>query len=167
MILATSCSPDGRFLVFQRGDLRHFDLWMLSLYGEHKASPLFDERDVTRTYPQISPDGRLLAYTSDESGREEIYVQPFPAFDHKWRVSVGGGKEPRWSSDSHQLFFRHGDKMMASDIQVKSTFKAGPAHLLFEGPYARSDYWTNYDLAVDGQRFVMLKEEDETRGNQV
>jgi eukaryotic-like serine/threonine-protein kinase len=166
MILATSCSPDGRFLIFQRGDLRHFDLWVLSLSGERKASPLL-ESDFTRTYPQISPDGRRLAYTSDESGREEVYVQPFPALDHKWLVSVGGGEEPRWSSDGHQLFFRRGDRMMAVDVQTKSTFKAERAHLLFEGSYARSNIWTNYDVAVDGQRFVMLKQEDEARANQV
>jgi eukaryotic-like serine/threonine-protein kinase len=167
IILATSCSRDGRFLIFQRGDQRRFDLWVLSLSGEHKASPLFDESAITRTHPQISPDGRRLAYTSDESGREEVYVQPFPALGDKWRISVGGGKEPRWSSDGHQLFFRHGDRMMAADVQNKSTAKTQRPHLLFEGPYARSDYWTNYDVASDGQRFVMLKEENEARPNQV
>ncbi len=167
IILATSCSPDGSFLVFQRGDQRHFDLWMLSLSGEHKASPLFDESEVTRTYPQISPDGRRLAYTSDESGREEVYVQPFPALGDKWRVSVEGGEEPHWSSDGHQLFFRHGDKILAVDVHTKSALKAERTHLLFEGPYARSDFWTNYDLAADGQRFLMLKEEDEARANPV
>ena len=167
IILATSCSPDGRFLIFQRGDQRRFDLWMLRLSGEHKASPLFDESDITRTYPQISPDGHRLAYTSDESGREEIYVQPFPALGRKWRVSVEGGEEPRWSSDGRQLFFRHGNKMMAVDVQTKSTSKAERSHLLFEGPFARSDFWTTYDVAVDGQRFAMLKEEDEARANTV
>ena len=168
VILATSCSSDGSFLIFQRGDQRRFDLWVLSLSGsEHKSSPLFEESEVSRTHPQISPDGRRLAYTSDESGREEIYVQPFPALDHKWRVSGGGGKEPRWSSDGHQLFFRQGDKMMAVEVQTKATFKAERPQLMFEGPYAQSDFWTNYDVAVDGQRFVMLKTEDETRTNQV
>jgi Tol biopolymer transport system component/DNA-binding winged helix-turn-helix (wHTH) protein len=167
MILATACSPDGRFLIFQRGDQRRFDLWMLSLSSEHKASSLFDKSDITRTYPQISPDGRRLAYTSDESGHDEIYVQPFPALGDKWQVSVGGGKEPRWSSDGHQLFFRQGDRMMAVDVQTKSTLKAERAHLLFEGSYARSGFWTNYDVAADGQRFVMLREEDEARANSV
>ena len=167
IIFATSCSPDGRFLIFQRGDLRHFDLWVLTLFGEHKASPLFDESEVTRTYPQISPDGRQLAYTSDETGREEVYVQPFPVRGDKQQVSVGGGEEPRWSSDGRQLFFRHGDRLMAVDVPTKATFKLEGAHLLFEGPYARSDFWTNYDVAVDGHRFVMLKEEDEARTTQV
>ena len=112
MILATSCSPDGRFVVFQRGDIRHFDFWVLNLSGEHKASPL-PESGFDKAAPQISPDGRWLAYASDESGRPEVYVQSFPALDHKWRISLGGGEEPRWSRDGRQLFFRHGDKMMA------------------------------------------------------
>jgi Tol biopolymer transport system component/DNA-binding winged helix-turn-helix (wHTH) protein len=167
IIFATSCSPDGRFLIFQRGDQRRFDLWVLRLSGEHKASPLFDESEVSRTYPQISADGRRLAYTSDESGREEVYVQLFPARGDKRQVSVGGGEEPRWSTDGRQLFFRHGDRLMAVDVSTKTTSKPQPAHLLFEGPYARSDFWTNYDVAVDGQRFVMLKEDDEARTTQV
>jgi len=176
MILATSCSPDGRFLVFQQGDLRHFNLWVLSLSGEHKASPLLEsgftrtyplEGGFTTAYPQISPDGRHLAYTSDESGRPEVYVQPFPELGEKWLVSVGGGGEPRWSRDGRQLFYRQSDKMMAIDIQAESMVKVRSPRLLFEGVYARSNLWTNYDVAVDGQRFVMLKQEDEAQAKQV
>ena len=175
-IMATSCSPDGRLLVFQQGDLRHFNLWVLSLSGEHKASPLLEsgftrtypvEGGFTREYPQISPDGRRLAYTSDESGRSEVYVQPFPALGDKWLVSAGGGAEPRWSRDGRQLFYRQGNRMMVVDMQTKSAFKVRAPRLLFEGPYARSNFWTNYDVAADGQRFVMLKEEDEARANQM
>jgi Tol biopolymer transport system component/DNA-binding winged helix-turn-helix (wHTH) protein len=167
IILATSCSPDGRFLIFQRGDERRFDLWMLRLSGEHKASPLFDESEVTRTYPQISPDGHRLAYTSDESGHPEVYVQPVPARGDKWLVSVGGGEEARWSRDGRQLFYRQGDRMMAVEVPTKSTFKARSPRLLFVGRYARSDFWTNYDVAADGQRLVMLKDDDEARANQL
>jgi eukaryotic-like serine/threonine-protein kinase len=176
IIVATSCSPDGRFLVFQQGDLRHFNLWVLSLSGEHKASPLLEsgftrtyplEGGFSRSYPQISPDGRRIAYASDESGRPEVYVQPFPILGDKWLVSVGGGEEPRWSRDGRQLFYRQGDKMMAIDIQAESMIKARSRRLLFEGPYAHSSFWTNYDVAADGQHFVMLKEEDEARANRV
>jgi Tol biopolymer transport system component len=175
-IMATSCSPDGRLLVFQLGDMRHFNLWVLSLSGEHKASPLLEsgftrtypvEGGFTREYPQISPDGRRLAYTSDESGRSEVYVQPFPALGDKTLVSAGGGAEPRWSRDGRQLFYRQGNRMMVVDMQTKSTFKVRAPRLLFEGPYARSNFWTNYDVAANGQRFVMLKEEDEARANQM
>jgi len=176
MILATSCSPDGRFLVFQQGDQRHFNLWLLSLSGEHKASPLLEngftrtyplEGGFTRAYPQISPDGRRLAYTSDESGRPEVYVQPFPQLGEKWLVSVEGGGEPRWSRDGRQLFYRQSDKMIAIDIQAESMAKVRSPRVLFEGVYARSNLWTNYDVAADGQRFVMLKQEDEAQAYQV
>ncbi len=165
-ILATSCSPDGRFLVFQRGDMRHFDLWIISLSGQHKASPLLED-GFNRTYPQISPDGRRLAYTSDESGRSEVYVQSFPVLGDKRLVSFGGGEEARWSRDGRQLFYRLGEKMMAVDMQTNPTFKARAPRLLFEGHYARSNFWTNYDVSADGQRFMMLKEENEARANQV
>jgi Tol biopolymer transport system component/DNA-binding winged helix-turn-helix (wHTH) protein len=174
-IMAMSCSPDGRLLVFQQGDLRHFNLWVLSLAGEHKASPLLEsgftrtypvEGGFTRAYPQISPDGRWLAYSSDESGRSEIYVQPFPKLDGKWLISAGGGEEARWSKDGHQLFYRQGERMMAVDMTT-ATAKAHAPRLLFAAPYARSSFWTNYDVSADGRRFVMLKEEDEARPNQV
>jgi eukaryotic-like serine/threonine-protein kinase len=174
-IMAMSCSPDGRLLVFQQGDLRHFNLWVLSLSGEHKASPLLEsgftwtypvEGGFTRAYPQISPDGRWVAYSSDESGRSEVYVQPFPKLGGKWLISAGGGEEARWSKDGHQLFYRQGERMMAVDM-TKATAKTRAARLLFAAPYARSSFWTNYDVSADGQRFVMLKEEDEARPNQV
>jgi Tol biopolymer transport system component/DNA-binding winged helix-turn-helix (wHTH) protein len=166
MILATSCSPDGRFLVFQRGDMRDFHLWVLNLSGDHKISQL-PMGNSTNTYPQISPDGRRLAYTSDESGRREVYVQSFPKLGDKWQVSAGGGEEARWSKDGHQLFYRQGGRMIAVDMQAKATARGHAPRILFEGPYTRSSFWTNYDLAADGQRFVMLKEEDEARSNQV
>ena len=154
---------------------RHFNLWLLSLSGEHKASPLLEsgftrtyplEGGFTRAYPQISPDGHRLAYTSDESGRPEVYVQPFPALGEKWLVSAGGGEEARWSKDGRQLFYRQGDKMMAVDIQTNSIGKQRSPRLLFVGVYARSNFWTNYDVA-DGHRFMMLKQEDEARAKQV
>jgi hypothetical protein len=93
-------------------------------------------------------------------------VQPFPALGEKWLVSAGGGEEARWSKDGRQLFYRQGDKMMAVDIQTNSIVKQRSPRLLFAGVYARSNFWTNYDVA-DGHRFMMLKQEDEARAKQV
>lgn len=166
MILGTSASPDGRFLVFQRGDLRNFDLWSFNLSGDHSISPLLTTT-FTTTYPQISPDGRQLAYTSDESGRLEVYVQSFPKLGGKALISVGGGEEPRWSRDGRQIFYRQGDRMMVVDGPFRSTAKARSPHVLFQTSYARSDFWTSYDVSADGQRFLVMKDEDETRANQV
>jgi Tol biopolymer transport system component/DNA-binding winged helix-turn-helix (wHTH) protein len=165
MILSTSCSPDGRFLVFQRGDTRDFDLWVLNLAGDHKISPLLMTSFMTR-YPQISPDGRHLAYTSDESGRAEIYVQSFPTLGDKHLISNAGGEESRWSRDGRQLFYRQGNKMMAVDMQTGTPLKGRAPRFLFEGTFSRSGFWTNYDVAADGQRFLMLKEVDEARASQ-
>jgi Tol biopolymer transport system component/DNA-binding winged helix-turn-helix (wHTH) protein len=166
MVLSPSCSPDCRFLVFQRGDPRDFDLWVLNLSGDRKISPLLASNS-TITYPQISPDGRRLAYTSDESGRTEVYVESFPKLGDKSLVSTGGGEEPQWSKNGRQLFYRQRDKMMVADLETKLTPKAPPSRVVFEGQYAHSSFWTNYDLAGDGQRFLMLKEEDPARANQV
>ncbi|HWZ83754.1 MAG TPA: winged helix-turn-helix domain-containing protein [Terriglobales bacterium] len=166
MILSMSCSPDGRFLVFQRGDPRGFELWVLNLAGNHKISPLPTTGFDTQ-YPQISPDGRRLAYTSDESGRPEVYVQAFPKLSDKSLISLGGGEEPRWSRNGRQLFYRQHDKMMIVDMGTMLTRKGRVPQLMFEGRYARSSLWTNYDMAADGQRFLMLQEEDDSRANQV
>ena len=164
-ILSISCSPDGRFLAFQRGDERDFDLWLLNLTGDHKTSPLLVS-DYHTMFPQISPDGRHIAYTSDESGRAEIYVQSFPALGNKQLVSVDGGEEAHWSRDGRQLFYRQGDKMMAVDMQAGSPIQEHAPRLLFEGTFPRSSFWTNYDVSRDGQRFLMLKEIDEARVSQ-
>jgi WD40-like Beta Propeller Repeat len=109
----------------------------LSLVGieplrDHKISQL-PIGNSTNTYPQISPDGRRLAYTSDESGRPEVYVQSFPKLGGKWQVSAGGGGEARWSKDGHQLFYRQGGRMIAVDLQAKSTARGHAPRLLFEG----------------------------------
>jgi hypothetical protein len=109
---------------------------------------------------QISPDGRWLAYDSDESGRDEIFIQPFPGLGGKWQVSTVGGTEPRWSRDGRQLFYRNANKMMSVEINAKEGFSASGPRLVFEEPYAPSRTEASaYDVAPDGQHFVMLKEE--------
>jgi Tol biopolymer transport system component len=130
--------------------------------GDHKeeqflATP-FDEGA-----PQFSPDGRWLAYVSNESGRYEIYVQPYPGPGGKWQISTEGGTEPVWNPNGRELFYRSGDKMMAVDVATQPSFTVGKAHVLFEGPYQPS--WTsaqNYDVSPDGQRFLMLKPVEST-----
>jgi serine/threonine-protein kinase len=106
--------------------------------------------------PRFSPDGRWLAYQSNESGGNDVYVQPFPGPGGKWQISAGGGFEPIWSRNGRELFYRIGDKMMAVDIETTPTFRAGTPRMLFEQPgYSSSS--RQYDVAPDGQRFLMLK----------
>ena len=106
----------------------------------------------------FSPDGRWLAYVSDESGRYEVYVQPYPGPGGKWQISTGGGKEPLWARDGRELFYRNGEQMMAVEITTEPTFSAGTPRLLFEGTYLSGTvFLAYYDVSPDGQRFLMVQ----------
>jgi serine/threonine-protein kinase len=110
--------------------------------------------------PQFSPDGHWLAYASDESGRREIYVQPYPGPGGKWQISLDGGTEPLWNRNGRELFYRDADKMMAVDIGTQPGFALGKPRQLFEGQYLKNGATyarPNYDVSPDGQRFLMLK----------
>jgi serine/threonine-protein kinase len=155
----TSWSPDGRQLVYTEEDLRTgFDLWVLTLDG--RRTPFlrtpFDERGAT-----FSRDGRWLAYTSNESSRDEIYVRPFPGPGQKWQISTEGGSDPVWARNGRDLFYRSGDKMMAVAISTTPTFQAQKPRVLFEGEYERPDPLTSYDVAPDG-RFAMVRGETQS-----
>jgi len=95
-------SPDGKFLLFFTGNALSptgNDLWILPLSGDAKPKP-FVQTEFNETYGSFSPDGRWVAYTSAESGRNEIYVVPFPGPGGKWQISQSGGQYPRWRRDS-------------------------------------------------------------------
>jgi serine/threonine-protein kinase len=117
--------------------------------------------------PQLSPDGRWLAYAADDdSGRREIYVQPYPGLGGKFQISTDGGNEPQWSRDGRELFYRSGNKMIAVAIATEGGFVAGKPRQLFEGNYITTlAGWVraNYDVSPDGQRFLMLKRVDQGR----
>ena len=114
---------------------------------------------------RFSPDGRWVAYRSDESGQLEIFVQRFPGPGPKWQVSTEGGSEPRWSRSGRELFYRQddkvnrqNDKMMVVDVETAPTFRAGRPRVLFEGQFY--DFGINcYDVSPDGSRFIMIKED--------
>ena len=117
---ATAWSSDGRYLIYQeRNTKTQFDIWVLPLYGDRKPAPLL-ATPFSETQAQLSPDGRWLAYASDESGTSEVYVQPFPSSGGKWQISSGGGRQPRWRHDGKELFFltAGGGELMGTDIQV-------------------------------------------------
>jgi Tol biopolymer transport system component len=100
----------------------------------------------------LSPDGGWLAYESTESGRYEVYVQPYPGPAGWVQVSTDGGEGPLWAANGRELFYRNGDKLMAVPIEMKPSFKAGNPRVLFEGPYFLSGQ--DFDVSPDGGRYL-------------
>ena len=112
---------------------------------------------------EVSPDGRWLAYESNESGRNEIYVRPFPNVDAgKRQVSTNGGSEPLWARNGQELFYESMGALMRVPVKMASTFEAGTPRKLFDGPYLfhppGGGLGRMYDVSVDGERFLMVKE---------
>jgi eukaryotic-like serine/threonine-protein kinase len=154
----SSWSADGKAMVFEdyREATQLASIGMLSIEGDRKWKPLLQD-EYTQANPQISPDGRWMAYFSMESGKAEIYVRPFPKVNSgKWQVSFGGGQEPRWSPDGRELFYRNGDAMMAVAVETAPTFKAGLPKELFRGNYS-SYYGHSWDIRPDGKKFLMIQ----------
>lgn len=153
-----SFSPDGQLLAYQENNpTTGKDIWVLRL-SDRKAEP-FLRTSSTEGAPQFSPDGRWLAYASDESGRPEIYVQPYPGPGGKWQVSTEGGNEPMWNRSG--IYYRSGNKMMAVEVTTQPSFSAGGPRMLFEGQYERNEWpqtGAAYDVSPDSQHFLMAKQ---------
>jgi eukaryotic-like serine/threonine-protein kinase len=165
-----SWSPDGQWLAYiEINPTTGYDIWMLRMgdsspgSGQGRKAQPFLQTPFNESVPRFSPDGRWLAYISDESGRYEIYVQPYPGPGGKWQISTEGGTEPAWNPNGRELFYRIGDKMMAVDIATQPSFAAGKPRMLFEGQYVPTPGTnSNYDVSPDGQRFLMLKPSEAT-----
>lgn len=160
-----SWSPDGRYLIYAQINPRTgADLFALPI-GKPDAHPLvLAQTQATEDQGQFSPDGRWVAYTSNESGQSEIYVIPFPpaANGGRWIVSRGGGVMPRWRRDGKELFYISPDwKMMAVDVNTNPSFQSGTPHALFETDMVDTGIRTgpmSWDLAPDGKRFLIITE---------
>ncbi len=155
-------SPDGRSLVLQTfgvGSNAAWDLSILSLPDGKLTT--FRSSAFSDTSGAFSPDGRWIAYFSNESGRFEIYVQPFPGPGGRWQVSNAGGETPRWRPDGRELYyFAPGGRLMAVDVKTGDSFEAGTPRFLFKAQIKRLP-GAQYDVSADGQRFLVnLSEED-------
>ena len=165
----TDWSSDGRFLLYHKpGPASDLDLWALPLSADRAPLPVaqsrFNERDG-----QFSPDGKWIAYGSDESGRSEIYVQPFPGPGEKIQVSTAGGAQVRWRGDGKELFYVALDaRLMAVPMQLPSTGQtlvAGRPASLFAthiGGAIQANITAQYAVARDGQRFLMNTVSEDT-----
>ena len=151
-------SPDGKTQVFSEiNQATGLDIYMLRLDSDGKTQPLMAS-PANESNPKLSPDGGWLAYMSDESGRDETYVQPFPQTGRKWQVSTDGGRELVWSKNGAELFYTNGDKLMAVDVTTQPTFSVGSPRLLFEGRFRHSTTGSAaYDVSPDGRRFLRVQ----------
>jgi serine/threonine protein kinase/Tol biopolymer transport system component len=159
-----SWSPDGQTIAFSENTPETgIDIWTLAL-KDRKVRP-FLKTPANESDPRFSPDGHWIAYVSDESGRMEVYVQPYPGPGGKWQISAEGGTEPVWNPTGRELFYRSGNRMMAEPVTLQPEFSAGKPVTMFEGPWLPSaSNIPNYDVSRDGQRFLMLKAADEDQG---
>jgi Tol biopolymer transport system component len=155
--------PDGRSVVYRvdtEGSAR--DILQLSLAGNATPMPLLvgptDDKQ-----PRVSPDGRWLAYVSNQSGREEVYVRALAPGGGRVAVSSGGGGEPMWSRDGRRLFYREGRQLMVADIATATEAKVTARTALFDGQFETDILHQNYDVFPDGSGFVMVRTNEESR----
>ncbi|MCG3118978.1 MAG: Serine/threonine-protein kinase PknD [bacterium] len=154
----TSCAPDNRLLAYdQLNRETGVDIWLLPLEGERKPRP-FRQTTFNESGAKFSPDGRWLVYQSDESGRNEVYVQPLSGSSTKWQISAEGGDSPHWSRAGREIVYCNDTKMMAVEVSTAPTFKAGRSQLLFEEKHLPKGgtSWL-WDITPDGERFVIIK----------
>jgi len=152
-----SWSPQGLLAFVSVRPAQH--IWVVR--PGSAATPFFETQFVEGA-PMFSADGRAVAYVSNETGRNEIYMRPFPGPGEQLTVSTEGGNEPFWASNGRALFYRNGDRMMAVDVTLGPSLKAGIPRRLFEKHYETSlALYPNYSATKDGQRFLMIKRIDQ------
>ena len=169
-----SWSPDGTTLAFvEEGDAKgseffQFDIWVLSI-ADRKTRAVIHTAANEMT-PEFSPDGRWLAYVSNESGRHEVYVQPYPGPGERHLISTRGGEQPAWSRNGQELFYVQGGgyapggvtTLMAVKVATTPAFLAGTPEAVFENPDLAIGWARSYDVAPDGRRFLLTLRKEAT-----
>lgn len=164
--VAGSWSSDGQTLAFvEQHPTRGQDIRLIA--PNDRTSRSWLESTYEEGAPRFSPDGRWLAYVSNESGRHEVYLRLLAGSSGRQPVSNGGGTEPVWARDGRELFYREGDRMMAVRLTGSGAdLQAGRPQALFEGRFAKGSIdAANYDVTPDGQRFLMVQSEQQSSGS--
>ena len=157
-----STSPDGSVLAYvDRTPETNQDIWVLPLAAGGKPRPWL-KTSASENQPELSPDGRWMAYASNVSGRVEVYVQPFPGPEgSRYQVSLAGGQSPRWSRDGRELFFvtdARPRRLLAADIHSAPAFTAEPPREVFSADVELPGGSAGYDVSPDGRRFLVLRD---------
>jgi eukaryotic-like serine/threonine-protein kinase len=152
-------SRDGRFISFdtiRAEGRRNYQLWIVAAAGGRPVVP-FATQALFQGHSRFSPDGRWIAYASDESGKAEVYVRPFPGPGGKWQVSTAGGDDPLWRGDGKELYYLSLDnKIMAVPVNLDATFHAGSPVVLFVAHPTNFNPWgSDYDVSADGRKFLV------------
>jgi serine/threonine-protein kinase len=156
---------DARSLIFaDEHPTNRSDIWLMP--ADSAPRPLVATR-ASEMMPALSPDRRWLAYASDETGRQEVYVQPFPNInDGKWIVSAAGGVSPVWSPTGQELFYMSGREVMSVVVKTEgAAFSAAGPERLFEGPFETGS--PQFDISADGSYFVMVEADPDARPTQI
>jgi serine/threonine-protein kinase len=158
-----SVTADGQTIVFNRSTPdSSFDIMSAPLADSARATALV-QTAAYEAGARLSPDNRWMVYVSNESGRNEVYLRPFPGPMRRWQVSSDGGSQPVWNPDGKEIFYRINDRMMAVGMTVTGTEpNLSPPRQLFARAYAYGAGITmaNYDIASDGQKFLMVRDDD-------
>ena len=155
----STVSPDGTTVATARRTTEGLvDIYVLSLAG-NRAPRALVTGPAFEGGPQFSPDGRWMAYVSNESGEFQVYLRRYPGPEGRWTVSTGGGTSPLWNPTGNELFYRNGNKMMAVSVSTTPDATLAAPRVIFERAYAYGSTvaLTNYDVSADGQRFLMVK----------
>jgi Tol biopolymer transport system component len=159
-------SPDGQFVIFVRNNGK--EVYALDLKQQERPPKLLYETPFQKDELHVSPDGEWIAFSSEESGRWEVYVASFPDFARKRQISSAGGVQPIWRADGKELFYlQHDGSMMSVQIQLGSTIEADSPQALFTSAIAVNPQWNQYCVTADGQRFLMIEPEENEQINVV
>jgi serine/threonine-protein kinase len=163
--VASSWSPDDKILAFEEISTRGSDIYLLNMDKQDDKYQFAADPRFTEWGPAFSPDGKWIAYTSDEQGQYDIYVKPYPQTGKRFRISTDTGEEPVWSRSSKELYYRNvenGRRWMVVAYTIGSEFISQSPQVLFEGDYINVD-WRSHDVSPDGQRFLLVKRVDKTQ----